>query len=252
MSVLPPILPSRTSPAVAAVLAVAASAGPRPRQHRLSLSGATAVAISVLLHGMAWTLYRNLERPPEAPPPLIIEATMVTLPAPARPQPPEPPKPAPAPPEKPAVKPPEKPKPVAKPKPHPRPAPEPAPQAAAAPAAPADPAPPATVAAPVQPVRPAPIPGTDAKLSTACTGSIQSHYPTVARQRGWQGTVVLHLRILPSGKAEEVRVERGSGHEMLDEAAIEQVRACVLVPATQNGVPVESVRSLPISFTIAN
>lgn len=45
-------------------------------------------------------------------------------------------------------------------------------------------------------------------------------YPRRARQRGWEGTVVIALRILPDGKLANIRIAGSSGIATLDRAAI--------------------------------
>ncbi|MBT5540869.1 MAG: energy transducer TonB, partial [Alphaproteobacteria bacterium] len=46
-------------------------------------------------------------------------------------------------------------------------------------------------------------------------------YPRLARKKGWQGKVVLEVIVCPRGKTKSVKVACGSGHRILDEAAIE-------------------------------
>lgn len=50
------------------------------------------------------------------------------------------------------------------------------------------------------------------------------YYPPQALRRGWEGTVVVHLRLLPSGRIDRVRLGNGSGHEILDRAALRSVK----------------------------
>lgn len=45
------------------------------------------------------------------------------------------------------------------------------------------------------------------------------HYPQQARRRGLSGDLVLSVELLPSGEVAEIRVERSSGHDVLDQAA---------------------------------
>lgn len=44
-------------------------------------------------------------------------------------------------------------------------------------------------------------------------------YPRLAQRRGWEGTVVLTVRILPDGRLDEIRVKRSSGRSLLDRSA---------------------------------
>jgi protein TonB len=77
-------------------------------------------------------------------------------------------------------------------------------------------------------------------------------YPAPAREKGYQGTTVLRVRVLPDGKAGEIVVERSSGHEILDVAAIRTVKAWLFVPATRNGIAIPTWVSVPVRFSLAS
>jgi protein TonB len=49
-------------------------------------------------------------------------------------------------------------------------------------------------------------------------------YPRRARQRGWEGTVVISLRILADGQLADIRVAGSSGISTLDRAAVASLR----------------------------
>lgn len=55
-------------------------------------------------------------------------------------------------------------------------------------------------------------------------------YPRIAQARGWEGTTLLVVRVLPGGRLGEVSIARSSGHEILDDTAREMVRAAALPP----------------------
>lgn len=75
-------------------------------------------------------------------------------------------------------------------------------------------------------------------------------YPAVARSRHWEGRVVLRVKVLPDGRCGEVAVQQGSGHDVLDEAALEAVRGWNFVSAKRGGRPVESWVNIPIVFKL--
>ena len=56
-------------------------------------------------------------------------------------------------------------------------------------------------------------------------------YPKLARERGWQGTVILKALIEKEGHPADVSVERSSGFKILDNAALETVRKWAFQPA---------------------
>ncbi len=49
-------------------------------------------------------------------------------------------------------------------------------------------------------------------------------YPPIARRMGWEGTVLIRFTLLPDGRLGESRVEKGSGHKVLDRSALEAVK----------------------------
>lgn len=49
-------------------------------------------------------------------------------------------------------------------------------------------------------------------------------YPPLARRRGWQGEVILALRVEADGRISNTRVARSSGYGALDRAALESLR----------------------------
>ncbi|MDR2306570.1 MAG: energy transducer TonB [Paucimonas sp.] len=223
------------------------------RLQRTPVSGlkrrdALALGLLVLvLHGVAayWVSHQPTPELPLVPPqvpPMTIEF--------AAPAPPavEPPPPAPViqpvPPPVPVVD--ElaaKPAPKAKPKPVPKPQPKPVEAAAPAPvAAPAAPAP--------APVPPAPAPVTPASANAAYLKNPAPEYPQMAQRRGWEGTVLLRVEVLPSGKPGQIQVQKSSGRDALDAAALAAVKRWSFVPARQGDVAQVGWVSVPIDFKL--
>jgi protein TonB len=50
------------------------------------------------------------------------------------------------------------------------------------------------------------------------------HYPSAARRNGWEGTVLLGLRVEPDGQLDGVRLERSSGYAVLDDSALNSLK----------------------------
>ncbi|MFT0517842.1 energy transducer TonB [Pseudomonas faucium] len=209
-----------------------------------------ALALLVLaLHGAAayWVSQAPTPALPVVPPqvpPMTIEF--------AAPAPPvvEPPPPAPAPPvveppppvvdelaAKPKPKPKPLPKPVAKQPPKPQPKPVEAP-------------PPAPVAAPAPPAPPAPAPVTPASANAAYLKNPAPEYPQMAQRRGWEGTVLLRVEVLPSGKPGQIQIQKSSGRDALDAAALAAVKRWSFVPAKQGDVAQAGWVSVPIDFKL--
>ena len=75
-------------------------------------------------------------------------------------------------------------------------------------------------------------------------------YPAVARRRNLTGTVIVDVEIDASGKVGRVSVVDSSSHAMLDEAALDALRAVSRVPFPP-GVPPRRLRvRLPVVFEI--
>lgn len=75
-------------------------------------------------------------------------------------------------------------------------------------------------------------------------------YPRWAREQGWEGTVLLEVEVLESGRCGQVNVLSPSGHEVLDQAAIEAVRRWVFKPARHWSQPVAFWVEIPITFQL--
>ncbi|MBO9550509.1 energy transducer TonB [Pseudomonas sp.] len=180
--------------------------------------------------------------PPQIPP-MTIEF--------AAPAPPvvQPPPPAPAPPV--AEPPPVVDELAAKPKPKPKPVPKPVAKQAPKPQPkPVEAPPPAPVAAPAPPAPPAPVPITPPSASAAYLKNPAPEYPQMALRRGWEGTVLLRVEVLPSGKPGQIQVQQSSGRDALDAAALAAVKRWSFVPAKQGDVAQAGWVSVPIDFKL--
>lgn len=113
------------------------------------------------------------------------------------------------------------------------------------PPAAAEPAP-VVVAAPAPPAPPPPI--VQAKEGANYLKNPRPAYPHLAKRENWQGTVFLRVRVAATGRAGDVTVQTSSGHDVLDEAALEAVKLWTFVPATQGGQPVMGWVTVPIEF----
>jgi periplasmic protein TonB len=75
-------------------------------------------------------------------------------------------------------------------------------------------------------------------------------YPSEARRRGWEGTVLLLVEILENGRPERITIRQSSGHPILDEAAQGAVGRWMFIPAQREGKPVKSAAEVPIVFSL--
>ena len=75
-------------------------------------------------------------------------------------------------------------------------------------------------------------------------------YPALARKRGWEGKVLLVVVVGCDGAVQTVRVQSGSSHDLLDEAALRAVREWRFQPGTRNGEPVAMQVLVPVNFML--
>lgn len=75
-------------------------------------------------------------------------------------------------------------------------------------------------------------------------------YPSVSRERGEEGTVLLRVRIDREGEPLEVNVRESSGYKRLDRAAVETVSDWSFSPAEEDGSAVRSNVLVPVKFNI--
>lgn len=75
-------------------------------------------------------------------------------------------------------------------------------------------------------------------------------YPTLARRRGWEGLVVLLVWVNELGLAQSVALHQSSGHDILDQSALNTVKSWRFVPARRGGHTVPASVQVPIRFTL--
>lgn len=123
----------------------------------------------------------------------------------------------------------------------------------------ADTVPIATVPPPTpEPVKPVEIEPVDdnalGEYGSLLGRAIAKHksYPKIAQMRGYQGDVLLDLKLDGNGNVLSAKVKEGSGYDSLDKQALEMVRKAAPFPA-----PPESLRNrtfnvtVPVSFKLA-
>lgn len=185
------------------------------------------------------SIQEAVESPSLPPPPPPAEPVAKTEPVPA-PKPDPDPLPLPDPPPKPIQRPPPQPQPALKP----------------APAAKKTPSPPTAPPASSSPARPGSAPGatpgtSDSKgTRPSYREGPQPKYPAESSAAREHGTVYLIVEISAAGRPDSVKLERSSGFERLDRAAMEAVRRWRFNPAVRDGKPVPARVSLPVRFQL--
>ena len=216
------------------------------------------------VHAGLWSwLTQSVETETQAKP-LVMQVSMIAMSAPKPTAAPPKPAPPPPPPEKKPTPPPKTPpKPVVK-KPPPvvqkapdfapsTPAPEPEPS-------PAPPSPPSVASSSSSTTSEAKAPPATAPADSFTEANFRANYaqnpkpdyPAVAKSRGWTGKVLLKVQVSAQGTSDSVAIEQSSGHEILDESAVEAVKKWRFIPAKRGETPVASSVIVPIVFTLRN
>jgi TonB family protein len=76
-------------------------------------------------------------------------------------------------------------------------------------------------------------------------------YPLMARMRGYEGMVVLAVEVLTDGRAGEVRIKKSSGYALLDQSALNAVRAWRFEPARKMDTPLVMTVDIPVRFSLS-
>jgi protein TonB len=79
---------------------------------------------------------------------------------------------------------------------------------------------------------------------------VKPRYPETARRAGAQGVTTLRVRVLETGRVDDVLVEKSSGFRDLDLAAIEAVKKWLFEPARRGKDPVAVDVMLPVKFEL--
>ena len=80
--------------------------------------------------------------------------------------------------------------------------------------------------------------------------TVPPRYPGKARRAGWEGTTVIKVRVDPKGAPDRVAVDRTSGFDILDAAAVKAVRRWKFHPARRGLDAVPSWVRIPVAFKL--
>jgi len=76
-------------------------------------------------------------------------------------------------------------------------------------------------------------------------------YPGAARQRGYEGDVLIAAEVRADGRIGAVRIKRSSGYASLDDSALAAVKAWRFEPARRMGASVDAWVEIPIRFKLS-
>lgn len=75
-------------------------------------------------------------------------------------------------------------------------------------------------------------------------------YPRIAREQGWEGTVILTLTIGPDGRVSSAKLQTSSGYPILDTIALEAAHDWFFQPQKDGEFPVGSKVNVPVRFNL--
>jgi protein TonB len=111
------------------------------------------------------------------------------------------------------------------------------------------PPPPVAVAAP--PAPPAPHPGTPPRPDPRHPLKIgEDWYPDASKRANEEGRCVVLMTVAVSGKVVTESIQTSSGFPRLDEACLKAVHGAQMLPATEDGKPIEKTVSIPIVWKL--
>lgn len=79
---------------------------------------------------------------------------------------------------------------------------------------------------------------------------VKPAYPSVARDAGWEGTVIVRALIQTDGLPAEVNVQKSSGHSILDKAATKAIQQWRFDPEKDGNIPIAKYVDIPLKFEL--
>jgi protein TonB len=114
---------------------------------------------------------------------------------------------------------------------------------------------PQPVAAPVvqAPPPPAPHPGTPIRMDPKHPLKIgEDYYPDASKRANEEGRCIVTVTVSADGRITNEAIQQSSGFPRLDEACLKGVHGQRMIPATEDGKPVDKTVSLPIVWKLTN
>lgn len=75
-------------------------------------------------------------------------------------------------------------------------------------------------------------------------------YPAMSRRQGEEGRVLMMVLVSAGGGAEDVQIEKSSGSDWLDNAAVAAVKRWRFIPAKKNNQPLSAYVLVPMKFSL--
>ncbi len=75
-------------------------------------------------------------------------------------------------------------------------------------------------------------------------------YPQEAREKGYEGEVILRVEVLISGRVGQIEIKKSSGYELLDLSALTTVKRWRFIPAKKDEAPIPLWVNIPVKFQL--
>jgi protein TonB len=79
----------------------------------------------------------------------------------------------------------------------------------------------------------------------------ENYYPDASRRANEMGRCVVRVTVAVDGRIIAASIQTSSGFDRLDQACLNGVRGQRMLPATEDGKPIESSVSIPISWNLS-
>jgi len=100
---------------------------------------------------------------------------------------------------------------------------------------------------------PPPPPGTSIKMDPKHPLKIgEDYYPDASKRANEEGRCIVQVTVSADGRITNESIQTSSGFPRLDEACLKGVHGQRMIPATENGKPVEKTVALPIVWKLTN
>jgi protein TonB len=107
--------------------------------------------------------------------------------------------------------------------------------------------------APVAAAAPPPKAGTSIKMDPKHPLKIgEEYYPDASKRANEEGRCIVQVTVAADGKITAETIQTSSGFPRLDEACLKGVHGQRVIPATEDGKPVEKTVSIPIVWKLTN
>jgi TonB family protein len=75
-------------------------------------------------------------------------------------------------------------------------------------------------------------------------------YPPEAKEKGYEGEVVLRVEVLANGRVGQIEIRKSSSHELLDRSALTAVKQWRFLPAKKGDVAIPLWVNIPVRFQL--